>query len=431
MHTSHFRHGVRRAVLLLLLFALPFVTLSTAKAQTQGKDVLKTYADIAHAGYEDALITAGMLRSAIKAFLAKRNARTQSAAKAAWITARKPYQQTEAFRFGNPVVDDWEGKVNAWPLDEGLIDYVAGDYGTESDENSLYVANVIAKKRIKISGRNVDTRKITKALIAKVLHEAGEIEANVATGYHAIEFLLWGQDLNGTGPGAGNRPASDYNLKKCTNGNCARRAAYLRVATDLLIDDLTWITAQWAPKGAARKDLLKAGDSAGLTRIFTGLGSLSYGELAGERMQLGLMLHDPEEEHDCFSDNTHNSHFFDALGIRNVYLGRYRRIDGSIVAGPSVSDLVREKSAETDAALRDRLDETMTAMQAIVRRAETLEAYDQMIGEGNDAGNKVVQDAIDALLNQTRAIERGVSVLDLQSIAFEGSDSLDTPDKVK
>jgi putative iron-regulated protein len=96
-----------------------------------------------------------------------------------------------------------------------------------------------------------------------------------------------------------------------------------------------------------------------------------------------------------------------------------------------VSDLVREKSAETDAALRDRLDETMTAMQAIVRRAETIEAYDQMIGEGNDAGNQVVQNAIDALLNQTRAIERGVSVLELQTIDFEGSDSLDAPAKVK
>ena len=59
----------------------------------------------------------------------------------------------------------------------------------------------------------------------------------------------------------------------------------------------------------------------------TGLGSLSYGELAGERMKLGLMIHDPEEEHDCFSDNTHASHFFDALGIRNVYLGTYRRVD--------------------------------------------------------------------------------------------------------
>jgi putative iron-regulated protein len=220
-------------------------------------------------------------------------------------------------------------------------------------------------------------------------------------------------------------------LKNCTNGNCVRRAAYLRVATNLLIDDLTWMTAQWAPKGAARKELLKAGGTAGLTRIFTGLGSLSYGELAGERMQLGLMVHDPEEEHDCFSDNTHNSHFFDALGIRNVYLGRYRRIDGSIVAGPSVSDLVREKSADTDAALRARLDETMTAMQVMVRRAVTTEAYDQMIGEGNDAGNKIVQNAIDALLNQTRAIERGVTVLELKSIDFEGSDSLDAPAKVK
>ena len=431
MHISQIGYGVRCAVLSLSLLALPFVTHSTAKAQTQARDVLTNYADMAHAGYEDALITARTLRSAIKVFLANPNEQTHSAAKAAWLAARVPYQQTEAYRFGNAVVDDWEGKVNAWPLDEGLIDYVAGEYGTESDENNLYVANVIAKKSIKIGGRKVDTRKITKALIAKVLHEAGEIEANVATGYHAIEFLLWGQDLNGTGPGAGNRPASDYNVKKCTNGNCARRAVYLRVATDLLIDDLTWITAQWEPKGKAREDIFKAGNVAGLSKIFTGMGSLSYGELAGERMKLGLMVHDPEEEHDCFSDNTHNSHFFDALGIRNVYVGRYRRIDGRVVAGPSVSDLVKEKSAETDAALRQSLDATISAMQIIVRRAETIEAYDQMIGEANDAGNKVVQDAIDALLSQTRAIERGVTVLELQTIDFEGSDSLDAPDKVK
>lgn len=431
MYNSSFRSGVRHTVISLFLLTLSFVPLSAANAQTQGKDVLKNYADIAHAGYEDALITATTLQAAIKTFLASPNAQTQSAAKAAWIAARKPYQQTEAYRFGNAVVDDWEGKVNAWPLDEGLIDYVAEEYGTESDENNLYVANVIAKKKIKIGGRKVDTSKITKALISKALHEAGEIEANVATGYHAIEFLLWGQDLNGTDKGAGNRQASDYDLKKCTNGNCVRRAAYLRVATDLLIDDLTWITSQWASSGAARKELLKAGDTTGLTRIFTGLGSLSYGELAGERMQLGLMVHDPEEEHDCFSDNTHNSHFFDALGIRNVYLGRYRRIDGRVVSGPSVSDLVKEKSAETDAALRARLDETISAMQAIVNRAESIEAYDQMIGEGNDAGNQVVQNAIDALLKQTRAIERGVSVLELKTIDFEGSDSLDAPDKVK
>lgn len=148
-------------------------------------------------------------------------------------------------------------------------------------------------------------------------------------------------------------------------------------------------------------------------------------------MKLGLLIHDPEEEHDCFSDNTHNSHYFDALGMRNVYLGRYRRIDGSIVSGPSPSDLVKEKSPQTDDALRTSLDKTLAAMAEIVRRAEQVEAYDQMIGEGNEAGNAVVQAAIDALLVQTREIERAVASLKLKPIAFEGSDSLDSPDKVK
>ena len=120
--------------------------------------------------------------------------------------------------------------------------------------------------------------------MADKLQEAGGVEANVATGYHAVEFMLWGQDLNGTGPGAGNRPASDYNLKACTHGHCDRRAQYLSTATDLLVDDLAWMAGQWAPGGAARKAVLDGTDKAGLTAILTGLGSLSYGELAGERI---------------------------------------------------------------------------------------------------------------------------------------------------
>jgi putative iron-regulated protein len=263
------------------------------------------------------------------------------------------------------------------------------------------------------------------------LQEAGGVEANVATGYHAVEFLLWGQDLNGTGPGNGNRPASDYDLKKCTHGNCARRADYLRTVTDLLVDDLAWMAAQWAPGGEARKHLIDGSDEAGLTAIMTGLGSLSYGELAGERMKLGLMIHDPEEEHDCFSDNTHASHFFDALGIRNVYLGTYRRADRSLVSGPSISELVKAKSPEVDAEVRAKLDATMDAMNTLYLRARTTESYDQMIGEGNDEGNAVVQHAIDALLDQTKSLERAVATLDLKSITFEGSDSLDNPSKVQ
>ncbi len=187
--------------------------------------VIETYADVAHAKYEDALKTAEALEKAIDALIAKPTEDNLKAARAAWLAARDPYQQTEGYRFGNPIVDDWEGKVNAWPLDEGLIDYVAEAYGTESDDNPLYTANVIANTSITFGGETIDTSKITKELLADKLHESADSEANVATGYHAIEFLLWGQDLNGTGPGAGNRPATDYDTANCTHGNCDRRAA--------------------------------------------------------------------------------------------------------------------------------------------------------------------------------------------------------------
>jgi putative iron-regulated protein len=406
------------------------VGLTPVSAEPAAKDVLKIYADIAQAGYQDSVDTARTLKLAVDAFLAKPTEENLRAARAAWIAARIPYMQTEAYRFGNKIVDDWEGKVNAWPLDEGLIDYVGESYGKESPENELYVADVIANKSVTIGGKKLDTSKITKELLADKLQEAGGVEANVATGYHAVEFLLWGQDLNGTGPGNGNRPASDYDTKKCTHGHCDRRAQYLRAATDLLVDDLAWMANQWKEGGEARKAVLGGTDEAGLTAIMTGLGSLSYGELAGERMKLGLMIHDPEEEHDCFSDNTHASHFFDALGIRNVYLGTYRRADRSIVTGPSISDLVKAKSPEIDAEVRAKLDATMDAMNVLYLRALTTESYDQMIGEGNDEGNAVVQKAIDALLDQTKSLERAVAALDLKSIEFEGSDSLDDPSKV-
>ena len=60
----------------------------------------------------------------INAFLNNTTETNLRKLKTSWLEARKVYQQTEVFRFGNPIVDDWEGKVNAWPLDEGLIDYV-------------------------------------------------------------------------------------------------------------------------------------------------------------------------------------------------------------------------------------------------------------------------------------------------------------------
>ncbi|GAB5504882.1 MAG: imelysin family protein [Rhizobiaceae bacterium] len=393
------------------------------------EDILTTYSDIALAGYEDSLTTAKVLDEAIEALVAAPSQETLEAARTAWIAARVPYQQTEAYRFGNAIVDEWEGRVNAWPLDEGLIDYVDASYGIESDANAFYTVNVIANAQVSVGGETVDASTITPEVIQS-LQELGGIEANVATGYHAIEFLLWGQDLNGSNAGAGNRPATDFDTANCTGGNCDRRVQYLTAASDLLIADLEEMVANWQVEGAARAALVDGDEAEGLTAILTGLGSLSYGELAGERMKLGLILHDPEEEHDCFADNTHNSHYYDVKGITNVYHGRYERIDGSIVSGPSLADLVRE----TDSALADETEAkfaaTLAAAAALKARAEAGEAYDQMIGEGNDAGNAVVQAVIDGLVDQTRSLERVITALDLAGVTIEGSDSLDNPGAV-
>ncbi|MEP9352015.1 imelysin family protein [Xanthobacter sp. KR7-65] len=394
------------------------------------RDVIVHYADLAQVMYESSAATAKDLQKAIDAFLAAPSAETLGKARGAWKSARVYYQQTEAFRFGNKIVDDWEGNVNAWPLDEGLIDYVdKKSYGEKSDENPLYTANVIASKSIRIGKKTVDVTKITPQLLHD-LNTAGGVEANVGSGWHAIEFLLWGQNLHNATPSEGQRAYTDYDQKNCTNGNCDRRGQYLKVATDTLVADLDEMAAAWGAKGKARAALLKKKDKPGLAVIFTGIGSLSYGELAGERMKLGLILHDPEEAHDCFSNNTQNAHYYDEEGIRAVYYGRYTKPDGSTVTGPSVADLVRAADAKIADEIDAKSNAALAALKTLKDTADSGEMrYDQMLVEGNTKGAKLIQDGVDALVAQAHAIERGVAALKLQ-IKVEGSDSLDNPKAV-
>ncbi|WP_417722404.1 imelysin family protein [Salipiger sp.] len=414
----------------LLTSGLALLIAAPALAADDKAAVLDTYADIALAGYEDSLTTAEALKAAVDALVADPSEATLTAAREAWRAARPSYQQTEVFRFGNPIVDDWEGKVNAWPLDEGLIDYVDAGYGGATDENPLAAVNIVASPTLTIAGEEVDATEITPELIADTLNEADGVETNVARGYHAIEFLLWGQDLNGTGPGAGDRPFTDYAQgDACTNGHCDRRAAYLEAATALLVEDLETMVGNWTEDGKARAALMENPD-AGVAAMLTGMGSLSYGELAGERVRLGLMLNDPEEEHDCFSDNTHMSHYYDGVGIQNVYLGSYTRVDGSKVEGPSLSELVAAKDPALDTEVKTKLDATMSALTALRDAAEGGFAYDQMLEAGNEKGETLIMGVVDGLVDQTRSIERVVSALDLDQIEFEGSDSLDNPASV-
>lgn len=388
------------------------------------KAVVKNYLDIAEATYGDALTTAKALQAAVDALIAKPSEATLKAAREAWIASRPSYSQSEAFRFGNSIIDDWEGAVNAWPLDEGLIDYVAKDY-QHAEGNAGASANIIANTEIQVGEDKIDVKEITGEKL-KGLNELGGSEANVATGYHAIEFLLWGQDLNGTKPGAGDRKYTDYAQgKDCTNGHCDRRAAYLKAATDLLVADLEEMHGNFKSGVADNYRAKVEADTAenNLRKMFFGMGSLSLGELAGERMKVALEANSTEDEHDCFSDNTHNTLFFNAKSIRNIYLGEYKRTDGSVVKGPSLSDLVAKADAAADTELKNDLANTEAKMQVIVDRAEKDGVhFDQMIAPEDKDDQQKIRDAIASLVKQTGAIEKAATAVGVQDLKPDNAD---------
>ena len=383
------------------------------------------YATVAHAVFEDAYVSAKNLDKTINQFIETPSESHLMQAQQAWRNARIPYLQSEVYRFGNAIVDDWEGQLNAWPLDEGLIDYVSSQYSHEHG-NVGAKANIIAIKSLQVGHKALDLAHITPDLLAS-LNELGGSEANIATGYHAIEFLLWGQDLHGTGPGAGERPYTDYvQGQECTNGHCDRRAAYLQAASELLISDLDNMVGQWAPHQPDnyRAHLLSLPQKEVLTRALYGMGSLSFGELAGERMKVALEAQSPEDEQDCFSDNTHFSHFYNSQGVSNVYLGQYTRLDGSQVKAVGVTHLVKKKNAELDSTMKAALDMTQAQLQAMVDVAmgDQSMKFDQMIAPGNIKGRTIITDAMQALVVQTQVIEKVATGLDIQNLSPDTAD---------
>ena len=370
-------------------------TAAAPQAQTPqavtNQAVAAHYAQLVHAYYADALASAQALREAVQAFTAKPSADTLADARKKWLAAREFYGQTEAFRFyGGPIDNDNgpEGRINAWPMDESFVDSVQGKPNAGLVNNRKFVIN---KKNL--SAQN----------------ERGG-EENIATGWHAIEFFLWGQDLSETGPG-------DRNFEDFVDGkapNADRRRQYLTVVTDLLIDDLTSLVKAWAPdaKNNYRSKFVRGGQES-VRKMLVGLGSLSRGELAGERLEVALNSQDQEDEHSCFSDNTHRDAVTNAKGIQNVWLGEYQRADGSVVKGASLRDLVAAK----DAALADK---TTKQIAASVAAAEGIQApFDREIIGGKDApGRQRIQKAIDSLTQQSKDLVAAANAIGITKLTL-------------
>lgn len=331
---------------------------------------LENYANIVYASYEDSYNTAVALQEAINQFVSNPTEEGFTACKTAWKAARIPYGQTEAYRFyGGPIDDEDgpEGLINAWPLDENFIDYVEGNPDAGLINNPT------------------DYPEINKEVL-EALNESIS-ETSIFTGYHAIEFLLWGQDLSASS--AGQRPYTDY-VTGGTAANQDRRGAYLQVVADLLVDHLNLMLDEWKPTGAYRKDFLENTDvDVALGRIFTALGELSKGELSGERMFVAVDSRDQENEHSCFSDNTHIDIEMNLKGIENVYFGIYTRVNGSTVSGVSLDDL----------ALQADITKASTALAAFTDAKEKTDAISAPFDQAILNNETKILDAVESLSN--------------------------------
>lgn len=337
-------------------------------------DAIRTYGEVVHASYLESHQEAVAMDQAIDAMIAGPSAATLQSAKDAWLSARVPYLQTEVFRFYDGPIDGMdgepEGQINAWPMDEQLVDYVDGDTdaGLVNDTDFALNADAILGE----NGRGGDK--------------------GVATGWHPIEFLLWGQDLDDpSAMTAGQRSFEDYT----TAANADRRGQYLGIISDQLVADLDELVQAWAPgQSNYRAELEAATQADALQRILTGMIVLSGFETAGERLQAALDAHDQEEEHSCFSDNTHNDMLYDVIGVRNVWLGQFGSVNGT-----GIKAVVEAADADLAARLDAKINESVSLAMALQP------PFDLEIASGNADGNARVQALIDSLRDQEMLLQ--------------------------
>ncbi len=365
-----------RALLLAAAVTVPVLNAEPVQAASN-QDILQNYSRLVYTTYTDAHETASKLQAAVDELTRNPSEASLKAAKKAWLDARVIWGRTEVFRFYEGPIDDAsygvEGMINAWPLDEAYIDYVVGS-------ESAGIINNAATWPV-----------ITEELLISLNEK--DSETNVATGFHAIEFLLWGQDLSTTGPGA--RPYTDYVPGK--GKNAERRAAYLKEVTNLLVKQITTVQQAWNPSdlNSYGSQFSKQNSKEALTKAFKGMYMLLTDELAGERMYTGYESQSQEDEHSCFSDNTKTDIVENIRGVLQVWTGD---VNGQVGAGldelvaPAMAQYVtQELTAALNAseALPTPYDSLLMAPEGSEERKVFLETIFMVV----DAGTAVKEAA--------------------------------------
>ena len=370
-------------------------------------DVAASYVRIAHSRYSESLKSAQLLLKETRDFLKAPSEKSHENLKKAWLTAHLTYSRCEVFRFGNPNVDAWESKVNAWPMDEGLIDYVSEDY-LFHEGNPHARRNIIQKGRLPVTDELISEFQSGADPKAAPVTSITDMESNVTTGFHAIEFLLWGQDTGTEQGQSGKRSYTDFLTdERATNGFNDRRRNYLIAAVRLLCADLRRMVIEWDPQGRLySKVFLELPPEEQARRILLGLGSLCYAEMAIERMRVALMTSDQEEEQSCFSDTTLLAIHSNAVAIETLYLGSDGLLKGKAIQASSLSAWVKQSRPELDLELQKAFVETRRQVVALARNYEHGKYFDWMIRADNQEGRKQINDLIDQLRHQATLLEK-------------------------
>jgi putative iron-regulated protein len=340
-------------------------------------EVVANYAANLFEGYSDSVVDAEAFKVDVSAFLVDPTEATLLTARDSWLKSREHYMLTEGARFYDGPIDgteeNYEALLNSWPLDEAFIDYASKDGVVNED---VGIVNMPSEMPV-----------ITFDALVMKNGELDEPE-NVSVGYHAVEFLLWGQALNDVGPGE--RPATDYVIDGPSK-NPDRRQIYLSVAVDGIVSNLSSVRYAWEPTATYRVDFEKdANLHDSLTHIFTGLAKFSKGELGSQRLGAAYESKHRHDQHDCFSSQTLVDYERDARGIQAMYLGKYRDHDG-----PGLDDLVKAADPALDADLKQKLQASIDAIVAIPKPFE-----DAIAGDDDSPGRQAIQAALTALSEQ-------------------------------
>ena len=407
-------------------------------------DVQANYVDMAFAVYSDSLATAKTLQAAVDTFVAAPTAVNLTNAREAYKSTRGPYQQSEIYRWDESItsfedlsldgglasVDAWEGQVNAWPLDETLIEVII--VGTDAITAQFLIDNF----------------------------EKDDNEANVTTGVHAVEFMLWDRDAAAQGPGPrtfaefSDVTTCDASTGATEAGIKCRNSVYLKAATDLLVADLTAMKNEWnsaiANNPAAKTlayNFLRSDDA--LDYMAQAIASMAVGELGGARLSAGLwrpglLSADPvkegdyEEEHDCFSDLSHVAVFNNFKGVQNAFYGSYTTLSGHTIEGASLADYIRAIDPVGYNALNDALNKAEGFMQSIYdagERSVSPKSFDQIIMDSEQFYTDVVNEksaelvAVESALNELAQIENIVlEISEALSLVAVDSDAIGETD---